>query len=127
MTLKEILAAYAEDKTVQRQNSNGSWSDLPLDDFGLELMLFDSTSKSNYRIKPTLKRVPLTREDFTPGIWWLLGSESKNLYLVTSFTQDGISCGEAHVLYFKDLSESRLERSQNPNGPWLPCYKEVEE
>ncbi len=86
-------------------------------------------TKAPLPVKPKLKRVPLSKEDFDGmPVIWIKGKNFKGLLMETLVTQ----VGETHL--YSQISEcdykslmTRGEEYSTDRKEWHPCWKEVEE
>lgn len=124
MTHDEMIAVIQADrdgKTVEMRNGDAWREKTPSDPFWF-------TGNWEYRIKPTPKRVQLTRDDIPPGTVIAVRGLAKSEWAMVLGTDSG-------AVWFLSTSGTTVQvtygRLANdyvywPPGAtkWLPCYKE---
>jgi len=109
-----LLERWAEGETVQVQSIEGKWYDQT--DIVIEKL-------ESYRIKPTTKRVPLTREDFAAARWFRwIATEEWSVIMRLSSRSMWLENDIFHT--FEYLADTCGEISAD-GKVWTPCWKEV--
>lgn len=109
---------------LNQDHSCIEWCDFGFSEYE-DCMTYYEYTQGNLRIKPEVKKIPLTRRDITPATLFREKEDTETEFVIDHIATKSIRVSCFQLIYDSDMFMDDWERSNDNSLTWLPCWKEV--